>query len=324
MRVAVTGATGFLGSQVVRRLSATGYEVVGLRREQSDTSLLAGVPVEWTMGEVSDETAMERLVEGCNAVVHAAAVLTYWRGAAAEHARVNLGGTRTVAAVCRAAGVGRLVHVSSTAAITATGLGEAADEQTQPGPEHPHFSYHASKLRAEQAVLAEVERGLDAVIVNPSAIHGPYDGGFRGRELVDGVRGRPVVPYFSGGTSIVHVEDAAAGVVAALERGRAGERYILGGENLTWRRFAEIAAEVLGLRRLFVPVPRLVGATAAALGELRSARTGIGPRLSRDSEFASRQLLYFDSSKAGRDLEYRFRPYRAIAQEYVDSTKAAA
>lgn len=324
MRIGVTGATGFLGSHVMRRLAADGHEVVGLRRTAGGAAAEPDPQIAWVVGDVTDPGAVERLVTGCDAVVHTAAVLTYWRGAAAEHERVNVGGTRNVAAASRAAGVGRVVHVSSVAAIAATGDGTPADERGTLGPERRQLSYHDSKLRAEGAVAAEIERGLDAVIVNPASIHGPYLGGFRGAKVVESVRKRRVVPCYSGGTSIAHVDDVVSGIVGALDRGRSGERYILAGENNTWRRIAEVAAEALRVRRTFVTVPSAATAAAAALGEALAARRGTRPRFSRDTHFSSRQYLYFDSAKAEHELGYRFRPYRAIVQEYVDSRAAVA
>jgi dihydroflavonol-4-reductase len=319
MRIGLTGATGFLGSHVARRLVDDGHDVVGLRRATSSMAAMSGLALEWVVGDVSDRGAVRRLVDGCDAVVHAAAVITYWRGAGREHERVNVDGTRAVAEACRAGGVQRLVHVSSVAAVTATGAGVPADERTPFDTAGTPLSYHESKRRAEDVVAEAIEGGLDAVVVNPASLQGPYGTGFRGSGLIEGVRSRPLVPYFRGGTSIVHVDDAVSGIVGALERGRTGERYILAGENHSWRRLAEIAADLLRVRRMFIPVPSIVTAAAAAAGEARAARTGQRPRFTRDTHVASYQFLYYDSGKAARELGYHFRPYREIAREYLDS-----
>jgi dihydroflavonol-4-reductase len=299
MRVAVTGASGFLGSHVVQRLRSQGHTIVALRRAAAAQPLDDGV--EWVVGDLGDVDAVGRLVAGCDAAVHAAAVLTYWRGAAAAHRRVNVEGTAVVAAAARAAGVARLVHVSSVAALD----------------EDPSLSYHASKRDAERVVLDEVERGLDAVIVRPATIHGPHRETFRGARLVEGVRRRRVVPHYRGGTSIVHVDDVVDGTLRALERGRTGERYVLAGENHTWRALAQIAAEELGVRRTFVPVPRTATALAALVGETASRFTGRRPPLTRDTHLAASRFLYYDSEQAVRELDYHFRPYREIVREYL-------
>src|SRR5262249_32956674 len=188
--------------------------------------------------------------------VHAAAVISSWSGHAPDHQGVNVEGTQHIVEACRRSGVQRLVHVSSVAAVALDAGNGPADESASFGPEAEELSYNASKRRAEDAVADGVQRGLDAVIVNPGSLHGPNGAEFRGSGLIEGVRGRKVVPYFGGGTSIAHVDDVATGVLLALERGRTGERYILSGENHSWRELAEITSETLGVRRVCVRVPR--------------------------------------------------------------------
>ena len=317
MRVGVTGATGFLGSHVARRLVEGGHDVVGLRRRTSSTTVLDGVELEWRLGDLREPEAADRLVEGCELVVHAAAVISSWSGHASDHQGVNVEGTQHLVEACRRSGVRRLVHVSSVAAVALGAGGAPADESAPFGAEAEDLSYNASKRRAEDAVAAGVQRGLDAVIVNPGSLHGPNGAEFRGAALIEGVRRRKVVPYFAGGTSIAHVDDVATGVLLALERGQTGERYILAGENHSWRELAEIASETLGVERVFVRVPRAATAGAAAVGELMSARTGRRPRFTREVHVNATRSLYYDSGKAVRELGYAFRPYREIVAEYV-------
>jgi dihydroflavonol-4-reductase len=319
MRLGITGATGFLGSHVVRRVAADGHHVVALRRPTSETTAVDGVPVEWIVGDVTDPGAVGRLAERSDVVVHAAAALANWQGARPEHERTNVVGAEVVAAGCRAAGVRRLVHVSSVAAV-------ALPREPSPAAEDarlelpPGLSYHESKRRAEDRVRREVERGLDAVIVNPASLQGPHHTGFRGARLIDGVRNRRFVPHFRGGTNIVHVDDVVSGILLALEHGRAGERYIVAGENHTWRELAEIAAAELSLSRVFLPLPGAATAAAALLGEANGRRTGRTPHFTRDVHVASSRYLYYDSGKAERELNYRFRPYREIVREYLRSS----
>jgi dihydroflavonol-4-reductase len=308
MRVGVTGATGFLGSHLCRRLQADGHHVIALRRPTSDADDLAGLGVESFVGDVADRKAVADLVRACDAVVHAAAVLSYGRAFAGEHERVNVGGTRVVVDACRAAGVGRLLHVSSVAAIGLAADGRPADERFSSNLDGSGLSYHLSKERAEEVVRNAVGDGLDAVVVNPSTLAGPFGPRFRGGELPAGVLRRRIVPAFVGGSNVVHVEDVVAGALSALERGRTGERYILGGENLTWRRMAEIAAEELGVRRIVVPVPAPVTAVVSR----------VSPGFSRDRHVLASRHLYYDSSKAREELDYKFRPYREIVREYVE------
>ena len=307
MRIGVTGATGFLGTHLCRRLRADGHDVVALRRASSDARVLDELGIESVVADIADRDAVASLVGGCDAVVHAAALLTYGERLAAEHERVNVEGTRVVCDACRSAGVGRLLHVSSVAALGIPGDGPPANESFSSSVDG--LSYHGSKRHAEEIVASAVAEGLDAVVVNPSSLQGPFGGTFRGDRVVIGVRRRRVVPTFVGGVNVVHVEDVVAGAVAALANGRSGERYILGGENLTWRRMAEIAAEELGVRRVFVPVPSPVTAAASRLA---------AARFSRDRHLLGSRHLYFDSGKAQAELGYRYRPYREIVREYLE------
>ncbi len=317
MRIAVTGATGFLGSHLCRRLVRDGHEVTVLRRPSSDTSPLDGLELSEVVGDVTDAEAVLPAVERRDAVVHAAAHLRYWRALRDEQNRVNVEGSRTVAVACAGSGVRRLVHVSSVAAIGIPAGKGLADETFAFNLEGSALNYHVSKKRAEDEVLAEVDRGLDAVIVNPGSIYGRYQSGFRGAEVAARVRRSRVVPCFVGGNNVVHVDDVVEGILAALRDGRAGERYILGGENLTWRRMAEIAAEEVGVRRLLVPVPRLVTWASSLAGEAVAALTHERPRFTREVHLNASRFLYYDSGKAERELGYRFRPYREIVREYL-------
>jgi dihydroflavonol-4-reductase len=322
MRVGVTGATGFLGSHLCRRLVAGGDQVVVLRRPSSDLRDLEGVAVESVAGEVTEAGPVGDLVHGCDAVFHAAATLVHDPARLAEHERVNVEGSRIVAETCRAQGVGRLVHVSSVAAIGVPEDGRPADEDFRFNVDGPPSSYHVSKKRGEDAVLAEVGRGLDATIVNPSLVVGPYRGSFRRVDVADVVRRHRLVPYFRGGNNFVHVADVVEGVIAALGRGATGQRYILGGENLTYRRMAQIAAEELEVRRLLVPVPGVVTALAGIVGDAVGARTGRRTRFTRERHRLVSLRLFYDSQRAQTELGYRSRPYREIVREFVTSTGA--
>jgi dihydroflavonol-4-reductase len=312
VRVAVTGATGFLGSHLCLGLRRQGHDVVVLCRPSSDRRALEASDVEAVIGDLTEPTAVDRLVRGCDAVVHAAATIAYGPRNARSHELVNVGGTRIVAGACVAARVPRLLHVSSVAAVGIPADGRPADETFGWNLADGGLGYHASKLQAEEEIRSAIARGLDAVTVNPGSLLGPHRAGFRGGEVPAAVRRRRLVPYFTGGTNVVHVEDVVAGAMAALARGRRAERYILGGENLTWRRMAEIAAEELGLRRVLVPVPPVATALASRLL----------PGFSRDRHLLASRFLYYSSEKARSELGYAFRPYREIVRECIGRTSA--
>lgn len=318
MDILVTGGTGFVGSHLCRRLVEAGHRVTVFHRPSSDMSVLRGLGVRPAIGDLTDELSVKRAFRNHEAVVHAAGDQIRWPHRERVHYHVNLEGTRAVIAGCRKAGVRRLVHVSSTATIgISPDPGHPANETFPFNLEHSGLGYYLSKKQGEDEVLRAAVEGLDAVVVNPGTICGPHGRSFRGSEVFTAVLRSRIVPYFIGGRNVVHVDDVVAGIVAALARGRAGERYILGGENLTLRRMAEIAADALGLPgRVFVPVPPIITGAAALLFEALGAVTGRAPRINRELHYLAGRFLFYDSGKAAAELDYRARSYRAIAEDY--------
>lgn len=317
MRVLITGATGFLGAQLCRRFLAEGCEVTAFHRPSSDLTRLAGLAVAHAAGDVTDADAVRRAVAGHDVVLHAAANLTYWRQVRAAQARVNVAGTRHVAAACLAAGVRRLVHVSSVAAIgIPTNPRRPANEAFPFNLDGSGLYYHQSKRRAEDEIAAAARRGLDAVVVNPGTIFGPDGVSYRGGGMLAKVGRRPVVPYFTGGINVVQVDDVVDGIGRALERGAAGERYILGGENVSYRRIAALSLKHQGLRRTFVPVPSLVTWAAATLLAPVGARTGRRPAITYETHYCASRWQFYTSAKAERALGYTARPFEAIVRAY--------
>lgn len=316
MRVLVTGGTGFLGSRLCRRLVAQGHRVRVLCRPTSDMRILEELPVERVLGDVTDRESVERAVRDQEVVFHAAADISYWGRDGERQMRVNAEGTRHVAQACRKECVRRLVHVSSVAAIgIPTVPAQPATEDFPFNLEGAGLTYHLSKRRAEEEVTAEVRRGLDAVVVNPASIFGPYGSFYRGAEMMRKVRGSPVVPCFTGGLCAVHVDDVIDGILAALQRGDRGERYILGGENVTFRALVERTARMLGLRRGVVPVPPLVTGLAAAILEPWGRWRGRRPRVTYAIHYCASRYHFYDSSKARKVLGYSPRGFDAILAE---------
>jgi len=316
MRVLITGASGFLGSHLCGSMVAAGHDVRVLRRATSSPAALAGLDLEVVIGDVTDPDSVRRAVSGCDSVVHAAANIQYWGGGQEEQDRVNVGGTRAVARACREKGVRRLVHVSSVAAIgIPADPAHPADEGFTFNLHDAGLPYHLSKWQAERTVLEEVERGLDAVIVNPASIFGPHVSGYRGGDMMRKVRRTAIVPYFTGGICAVHVRDVVAGIHAALERGGTGQRYILGGENLTYRSLAERAAAAMGLSRRFVPLPPLVTGLVALTLEPVAVLRNRAPRVGFATHFCASRSHYYDSSRARSALGYSPRSFGDILDE---------
>jgi dihydroflavonol-4-reductase len=282
-----------------------------------------GHPIRHVLGDVTDTHSVSQAVRDQEIVIHAAAAVGYAPSEALQP--INEGGTRNVVSACRRLRVKRLVHISSVAAI---GIPEdrcqPADETFVFNLERSALGYHISKRRAEEVVSRAVAEGLDAVIVNPSSIKGPHGQYFRGSELLDGVRRRPVVPCFSGGTNVVHVDDVVDGVLSALRHGRTGERYILAGENLTWREMAGMAADLLGVRRVFVAVPSIATGIAAGVERAIGPLSGNRPRFTYDLHFCAKRFLFYDSRKAREQLGFKARSYADILIQYLDRSWSRA
>ena len=320
MKVLVTGASGFLGSHLCRRLAEAEHRVRAFCRPTSNLSRLGDLSCERATGDVTEAAAVRAAVEGCDAVIHAAADVDYWRENPERQRRTNIGGTRNVAQACRAAGVRRLVHVSSVGAVGITeDPAHPADESFVFNLQEAGLPYHVSKGQAEREVLAEVERGLDAVIVNPSSIMAPR----HVAQLQASVRRASIVPCYSGGNCIVHPDDVVSGIMAALASGRTGERYILGGENLTFRALSEKAATVLGLQRRFVTIPSFVTGVAALVLEPWAHVTHRPPRISHMVHYCANRFMFYDSSKARRELGYDARDVNTILMEALTPPAAS-
>lgn len=318
MDILVTGATGLVGARLCRRLLNAGHRVTVFHRRSSDLSVLRDLGINYVIGDLTDGSSIRHAVRGHEVVVHAAADLARWPRPERALYAVNVEGTRDVAAACRGAGVRRLVHVSTVATIGISSNPRLPADETFPfNLERSGQRYHLSKKQAEDEVLRAASDGLDAVVVNPSTICGPHGHTFRGSEVFTRVLRSRIVPYFVGGRNMVHVDDVADGIVSALTRGRAGERYILGGENLTYRRMAEIAATALELTgRILVPLPPLVTGAAALVFEASAVVTGRPPKIDREAHYLARHFLYYDSGKASAELGYRPRSYGAIVEDY--------
>jgi dihydroflavonol-4-reductase len=311
----VTGATGFVGSAVARALLGAGHRIRVLARPKSDRRNLAGLCVELAEGSLEDAASLARAVAGCRYVFHVAADYRLWVPDPAPMFRANVEGTRELLTAAISAGVERIVHTSSVAALGLV-LEGSADEETPSSADDMIGPYKRSKFAAEEVVRRLVaERGLPAVIVNPSTPVGPRDlkPTPTGRLILEAARGH-MPGYVDTGLNIVHVDDVAAGHLAAAELGRTGERYVLGGENMSLEQLLAEVAQLVGTRPPRIRVPYTVAYPAAVGAELVARATGREPFITLDGVRMARKKMYFSSARASRELGYTPRPAReAIA-----------
>ncbi len=320
-RALVTGATGFIGSAVCRALCAAGCRVRALHRPTSSLEVLQGLPVQRVEGDILMPETLAEAMREVDWVFHAAARADYWRRPAQEVVQVAVEGTRNVVQAARQAGVRRLVLTSSLAAMGVPLAGELLTERHTFNLPPRRFPYGYAKRQAELEALQVAGEALEVVIVNPSVVLGPGDRNLVSSSMVlEAARGRGFF-WTEGGVNVVHVEDVAAGHLAAARRGRPGERYILGGENVSYRELFTALAEIVGR-----PPPRLrlPGALVEPLAWLIDL---LGPalRLPLDGNQLrlSRRLMYCDTSKARRELGLPApRPFRQAAREAYDWYRA--
>jgi dihydroflavonol-4-reductase len=315
MRALVTGATGFVGSHLCRVLLEAGHEVRAFRRPTSRRLALDGLAVEEAVGDVLDPATLRPAMKGMDWVFHTAGRVAHWRDGHTL-ARSIVGGTENILKAAGEAGARRVVFTSSTAAL-GVGRGELLDEGHAFNYPPHRWPYAYAKVLAEEQVAAAARNGLDTVIVNPSSIFGPGDLNVIGGALIlEMARGR-VPARLRGGMNSVHVADVAEGHLAAAERGRRGERYILGGQNMTHAETLQVVAEELGRRAPAMELPTPLVEPLAACVDIvnRFAQLPFNGELLR----LSRYYFYYDTSKARRELGLpEPRPFRQAIREAID------
>ncbi|HLY28137.1 MAG TPA: NAD-dependent epimerase/dehydratase family protein [Aggregatilineales bacterium] len=301
VRALVTGGTGFVGSHIVGALLEAGHTPRVLRRASSPLALLEGQPVEHAIGDVMNVASLEEAMRGCDWVFHVAAVADYWRTQRVKLYLVNVNGTVNVLDAARRAGVKRVVFTSSAAAIGTRKDGRPADESVTFNMPPEVFPYGHSKFLAEQEVARAVAQGQDVVTVNPSVIFGPGDlNQISGSIVVETAKG--IVPvYPAGGVTVIDARDVAKAHLAAAERGRMGERYILGTLDISYKALGKLVAEIVGVYAPFVPVPAFAAPVLAAGTELLR-NVGIELPINGDQVRLSARNIYFNCEKAWREL----------------------
>lgn len=323
-RVFVTGATGFVGSAVARALVARGAALTLLVREGSDLTNVAGLEATLAVGDLRDEASVLRAATGCRYAFHVAADYRIWAPDPEEIVRNNLAGTRAVMRALKAALVERLVYTSSVATLKPDERG-AADETRPARPGEAVGAYKRSKTIAERLVEEMAADGLPVVIVNPSTPIGPRDvkPTPTGRIVIEAANGK-MPAYVDSGLNLVHVDDVAQGHLLALEKGVIGERYVLGGQDVSLGEMLGEIARMMGCKPPTIRIPRAPLFPLAYANEAWCRMTGKNdPFLTVDSLKMAAHNMYYSSAKAENTLGYHARPYQQALADAIDWFRAA-
>jgi len=311
MRALVTGATGFVGAAVARALLKDGFEVRALARKGSDRRNLRNIPVEVMEGDLADMASLVRALTGCDALFHVAADYRLGAFNPEQLYRTNVEGTRNILNAASDVGVRRIVYTSSVATIGIPADGSPGEERTPSTLADMIGHYKRSKFLAEEVACEAAKAGTCVVIVNPSTPVGPGDvkPTPTGQLVLDAASGR-MPAYVDTGLNVVHVDDVAAGHLLAFHRGRPGERYILGGEDMTLQEILVEIAQLVGRKPPRIRLPAAVVMPIAYAAETMARLTGRSTRITVEGVRMARKRMFFSSAKAVRELGYRWRPPR--------------
>ena len=320
MLVFVTGATGFLGSHVARVLQEQGASLRLLVRPSSDLRNVADLNAERVIGDLRDVTTFEKALAGCDALFHVAADYRLWVKDPEQMYRSNVEGTRGLIEAARKQGVRRIVYTSSVATMGFSSNGTVANEDSPVSLAEMIGPYKRSKFMAEQVAFEAARAGVDVVVVNPTTPIGERDlkPTPTGRIVVDFLK-RKFPAYVDTGLNLVDATECARGHIQAFEKGRAGERYILGGENLTLKQILDRLAAITGLPSPKVKLPYFFALAAGVVDETVTGRIlGKEPRATIDAVRMGRKKMFITSAKAERELGWRSSPVDGALKRSVD------
>lgn len=307
MKIAITGATGLVGANVAEQALAQGHEVICTQRGARPVEHLSHLPVTWRSADLSDEAALATAFAGAEVVVHAAAAVGAGTKVTAAMRDINVGGTQRVMNACHAAGVRRLLHVSTVAAI---GVSDGTRDVTEEDPfnfaAHGLMDGYVETKRAAQDLVVSAARAekIDAVVVCPTYMFGPYDIKPSSGQIVVALSRGQIPTTTSGSQNIVDVRDVARGILLAAEKGRTGELYILGAENVTYGETFRRIAKLGGWKAPSLAVPHWVAAPLGWFGDLRAALGGAPQVTSITLRWAYEEGFRFSHDKAARELGY--------------------
>jgi dihydroflavonol-4-reductase len=316
----VTGATGFLGSHVARVLADNGADMRLLVRSSSNLRNIEGLRADRALGDLRDPASLEKAMAGCDVVFHVAADYRLWVRDPNEMYRSNVEGTRAILEAARKNGVRRVVYTSSVATIGFTRNGYPANEDSPVSLTDMIGHYKRSKFMAEQLALEAGRSGLQVVVVNPTTPVGDQDvkPTPTGRIVVDFLK-RKFPAYVETGLNLVDVRECARGHVTALEKGKSGERYILGGENLTLKQILDKLAKITGLPSPILKLPYIFAYAAGIADEIVTGRLrGREPRATIDTVRMGAKKMFASSDKAERDLGWKIVPVESALRRAAE------
>jgi dihydroflavonol-4-reductase len=325
MKVAITGASGLVGGNLATQLCEKGVTVRATRRGSTVVKHLEKLPIEWVSAELSDTESLKRAFDGCDAVFHCAAQGSVVMKITPQIRAANVDGTANVISAVRAASVKRLIHCSTVGAVGLSVDGKPCDENAKWN--FPDYglgdAYVTTKHLAEELVHAEIAKGLDAVIVNPTYMFGPLDSKPSSGEMIVEIAKRRVPGWTPGMNNFVDVRDVTRGMQLAWEKGVKGERYILGGQNMSFKEIFELIAKVVGVKAPSMRAPYALSRVIGWWGDLTAALTGAEPMLN------STKVLYgytprfiFSSEKSKQQLGYTNAPLEQAIKDAFDWFKA--
>ncbi len=320
MKAFVTGATGFLGSHVARVLADQGAELRLLVRPTSNLKNLQGLKAETATGDLRDAASLEKAMAGCDTVFHVAADYRLWVRDPEEMYRSNVGGTRAILDAARKIGIQRVVYTSSVATMGFTNNGHPADEDSPVALANMIGHYKRSKFMAEQIALEAGRSGMHVVTVNPTTPVGEQDvkPTPTGRIVLDFLK-RKFPAYVETGLNLVDVRECACGHVAALEKGRPGQRYILGGENLTLKQILDKLGKITGLPSPKIKLPYIFAFATGVVDEMITGRLLKGePRATIDTVRMGSKKMFASSDKAERELGWKIVPVEGALRRAVE------
>jgi dihydroflavonol-4-reductase len=320
----VTGATGFVGSHVARVLAEQGADLRLLLRSSSDPKNIEGLKADRVVGDLRDPASLDKAMAGCDVVFHVAADYRLWVRDPDQMHRANVEGTRAILEAARKNGVRRVVYTSSVATMGFTSNGHPANEDSPVSLDNMIGPYKRSKFMAEEVAMSAGRSGMDVVVVNPSTPVGERDikPTPTGRIVVDFLK-KKFPAYVDTGLNLVDVTECARGHVAALEKGKSGERYILGGENLTLKQILDKLASITGLPSPKVRVPYVMALATGVVDEMITGHIlKREPRATIDAVRMGRKKMFVSCSKAERELGWEIVPVDGALRRAVEWFRA--